>query len=66
MDRRRLEEAFLQYALLRVASWYPSHISIDKLHLHDGLSRTLLSSTPLFHKAFTQKNTGNQSTVECN
>ena len=58
MDRRRLEEAFLQYALLRVASWYPSDIGIEELHMHDGLSQTLLSATPLFHKAFIQKYAG--------
>ena len=58
MDRRRLQEAFFQYALLRVASWYPKYIALEKVNLHDGLSDTLLSVTPLFHKAFTEKNAG--------
>ena len=54
LDRRRLEEAFMQYALLRVASWYPSSVNIEQLYLHDGLSQTLLKTTPLFHSAFIQ------------
>lgn len=58
MDRRRLEAAFLQYALLRVAARYPAYICISKLHLHDGLSETLLKVTPVFHHAFTQRNAG--------
>lgn len=58
MDRRRLEEAFLQYALLKVAEWYPLQISIHKLYLHDGLSEMLLKATPLFHEAFTKKYSG--------
>lgn len=64
MDRRRLEEAFLQYALLRVAVWYPSHLCIQQLQLHDGLSKTLLDITPLFHKAFIQEYAGMSKHVE--
>ena len=55
LDRRRLEEAFMQYALLRVASWYQSSINIERLYLHDGLNQTLLNTTPLFHNAFIQR-----------
>ena len=58
MDRRRLEAAYLQYALLRVAKWYPTQINVQKLHLHEGLSETLLKATPLFHDAFIRKNAG--------
>ena len=58
MDRRRLEDAFFQYALLRVAVWYPSQVCIQQLQLHDGLSKTLLEITPLFHKAFIQEYAG--------
>lgn len=58
MDRRRLQEAFFQYALLKVASWYPKHVDIEKLYLHDGLSDTLLNVTPHFHKALTENYTG--------
>ena len=59
MERRRLEEAFLQYALLNVSSWYPSEVVRDDLHLHQGLSESLLRITPLFHDAFIAKHSGN-------
>ena len=58
MDRRRLQEAFFQYALLRVASWYPKHIVLEQLWLHDDLPKTLLNITPIFHKAFTEEYAG--------
>ena len=58
MDRRRLEDAFFQYALLNVASWYPEHICQKDLHLHEGLSETLTNMTPVFQKAFTEKYAG--------
>lgn len=58
LDRRHLEEAFMQYALLQVASWYPSSVSVERLHLHDELSSTLLKMTPQFHNAFIQKYAG--------
>ena len=58
MDRRRLEEAFLQYAILNIATLYPTHICTEMLHLHDGLSETLLMVTPVFHNAFIEKNAG--------
>ena len=48
----------LQYALLKVAEWYPLHMSMHKLHLHDGLSQLLLQVTPSFHEAFTKKYSG--------
>lgn len=58
MDRRRLEEAFMQYALLRVCSWYPSVIKIDILFLHEGLTQTLRDMIPLFLRSFSQRNAG--------
>lgn len=58
MDRRHLEEAYLQYAILRVAELYRSHIPLQIPHLHDGLSKTLMKITPLFHNAFIQKYAG--------
>ena len=58
MERRRLEEAFLQYALLNVASWYPTQVHREELQLHDGLSESLLHITPLFHDAFITKYSG--------
>ena len=48
MDCSRLEEAILQYSLLRMASWYPAHVT---LQLHDALSTTLLCVSTLLQKA---------------
>jgi hypothetical protein len=48
----------LQYAALKVAEWYPSEVSLETLHLHDGLSETLKRMTPLFHNAFMSKYAG--------
>ena len=61
MDRRRLQVAFFQYALLKVAAWYPNHVSINCLHLHEGLSETLMNMTPQFHKAFMDHYSGQSS-----
>ena len=58
MNHRPLQEAYFQYALLKAASWYPKHIDLQKLWLHDGLPETLLLITPIFHKAFTEKYAG--------
>ena len=37
MDRRRLEEAFLQYAVLNMADCFSSDITMATLHLHDAV-----------------------------
>lgn len=41
-------------------AWYPSHMCLQKLHLHHGLSETLLKATPIFCKAFIKKYSGIQ------
>ena len=45
VDRRRIEEAFLQYALLRVASWYPEKLSLSCLPLHTKTIEILPTSS---------------------
>ena len=35
VDRCRIEEAFFQYALLRVTLWYPDQLSMSTLPLHN-------------------------------
>ena len=47
------------YNMLNVSSWYPSEVVRDDLHLHQGLSESLLRVTPLFHDAFIAKHSGN-------
>ena len=57
MDRRRLEEAFLQYAMLKMARWYHG-VKADKLTFHDGLPHVLSSATPIFLSEFMQNYSG--------
>ena len=57
MDRRRLEEAFLHYAVLKMASWYHS-VNADKLTFHEELPHVLSSATPVFLSEFMQKYSG--------
>lgn len=43
LDRRRVEAAHFQYAVLRVASWYPDVLDITQLPLHSHADNTLTS-----------------------
>ena len=52
MDRRRLENAHFQYAILQVASWYPQHLDITTLALHGSTKDTLLSVVAKYHGVF--------------
>lgn len=52
MDRRRLEEAHFQFAILHMASWYPQHMDIDKLALHGSTKSTLLDVVSIYHGVF--------------
>ena len=58
MDRRRLEEAFLQYALLKASDWYPKDLCVEDLFLHEKLSQILIAVTPRLLNAFIQNYTG--------
>ena len=51
MDRRRLEEAHFQFAILQTASWYPQHIRIDNLALH-GSTKNTLDVVSIYHGVF--------------
>lgn len=60
LDRRRLEDAHIIYAVLNVMRWYPNGFSDeDKIlkpaHFNDILSHL----TPVFHKCFSEKYAGN-------
>ena len=52
MDRRRLEEAHFQFAILQTASWYPQHLHVDKLALHGSTKSTLLDVISVYHGVF--------------
>ena len=52
IDRRRVEDAFFQYALLRTASMYPDMFALAELPLHADTRDTLSKFTTVYHKAF--------------
>lgn len=55
LDRRRIEDAFFQFAVLHVCSWYPEHLKTSCLPLHDAASNTILHITSQYHEIFTEK-----------
>ena len=58
VDRRRIEEAFFQYALLKVIAWYPQHFSIGDLPLHAKTVHVLPSVVSTYHGAFMERYAG--------
>ena len=59
MDRRRLEDAHFQYAILRVAAWYD--LKLSDLPLHGAANDTLLQIGSTFYEAFMKKYSGEMS-----
>ena len=60
LDRRRLEDAHIIYAVLNVMRWYPNGFSEEKKILKPAHFNDILSHlTPLFHKCFSEKYAGN-------
>lgn len=55
LDRRRVEDAFFQFALLRVCLWYPEHFKVSCLALHSATSSTILNITSQYHGMFMKK-----------
>jgi hypothetical protein len=58
LDRRHLEDGFFQYALLNVCSWYSEILDLSQLRMHASIKSTLLTVLPKFHKAFSMKYAG--------
>lgn len=55
LDCRRVEDAYLQFATLRVCSWYPQHFDVGKLPLHSNTSNTLQQITSIYHGIFMEE-----------
>ena len=51
LDRRRIEAAHLQFAILQVALWY--HLAVNKLALHTDMDSTLSDVVKEYHGIFT-------------
>lgn len=52
IDRRRIEDAFFQYAVLKAASWYPLHFDLEHLPLHAATPNTVAHFVEKYHGAF--------------
>ena len=63
VDRRRIEEAFFQYALLRVTLLYPDYFSVSTLPLHNKTIEILPKIVSVYHGAFMKRHAGNYSKV---
>lgn len=57
LDRRRLENAHLKYAVLTTQSRYPS-TAVGLIPMHTDISSTLADFTVRFYKAFSQRYPG--------
>jgi len=59
LDRRRLEDVHMIYAVLNVMAWYPEHFKVETNMLKPTNFNEVLSHiTPIFHGCFSQKYTG--------
>ena len=56
LDRRRVEAGHMQYAILRVVSWYPEILMAEKLPLHSNTDETLSTVVSQYHGAFMAHN----------
>lgn len=58
VDRRRVEDAFFQYTLLKAASWHPAYFDISHLPLHAKSLDTISEFSTVYHAAFMEKYSG--------
>ena len=59
LDRRRLEDAHIIYAVLDVMRWYPTGFSEEDKILKPAHFNNILSHlTPTFHKCFSERYAG--------
>ena len=55
LDRRRIEDAFFQFAVLEVVQWYPGEFDTSKLQLHHNATSTIYNVTAIYHGLFMKK-----------
>lgn len=56
LDRRRLEMAHLQYALLRVCEWYPDKLHMSKVAITPGdLDAAITTVGEVYYSLFAEK-----------
>lgn len=52
VDWRRVEDTYIQYAILKVCSWYPDKFSPCNSPFHHNMQTTLLDVTTIYHGEF--------------
>jgi len=63
IDRRRVEDAVFQYALLQVTCWYDCLSDLSNKPMHVQATATIFDSTVLYHGAFMKRYSGNSFTI---
>jgi len=59
VDRRRIEDAVFQYALLEVTSWYDCLSDLSNKPMHVLTTATIFDSITVYHGAFMKRYSGN-------
>ncbi len=58
MDRRRLEDAHLKFAVLQVVSWYPETLQFGEVDLSSDVNDCLERFTGMYYSHFSKKYAG--------
>ena len=65
LDRRRIEDGFYQYAVLRVCSWYPQHFKLEEISLHSDCDESILNIITRYHDIFMEQYSSKRHTLLC-
>ena len=67
MDRRRLEVAHLQYAILTVCSWYPQNLQVCQVVVTPGRIDDMVADfTKSYYSCFSAKYASKSKNRSCN
>ena len=58
MDRRRLEDSHLKFAVLQVMMWYSEALQLEEFPLSASVNETLSRFTAAYYIQFTRKYAG--------
>ena len=58
MDRRRLEDAHLKFAVLQVISWYPDSLHLTEVPITSSVNEMLKTFTSTYYNLFNAKYAG--------
>jgi len=67
LDRRRLEDAHMIYAVLNVFGWYPAKFGPEQKVIRPSHFNEILGKiTPIFHQCFSEQYAGTATIYFCN